>query len=254
MNKKKERIILHIDANSFYASVECAFNPALKNKPVAVSGNPAKRNGIILAKNEIAKKMGVLTGEAIWQAKEKCADLICLPPRMEIYEEFSRKLRAIYKQYTHLVEPFGIDECWIDITQTQHLFGGARAIAEKIRAEVKEKLKITVSIGISFCKLFAKLGSDLKKPDAITEIPRKRFKEIVYPLPITEIIGIGHRLEKRFHKLNVFKLGDIIHLDDFILKKIFGVVGLNFKQKLLGEDNDPVASSLIDTIPKFAQL
>ena len=141
-NQLKDRIILHVDANNFYASVECAFNSNLKNKPVAVSGDPTKRNGIILAKNQIAKSFGVLTGEAIWQAKEKCPNLICLPPRMPLYEEYSKHLRDIYKKYTHLVEPFGIDECWLDITETHKIFGGALKIANDIRDEVKKSLNI----------------------------------------------------------------------------------------------------------------
>ena len=249
-NQLKDRIILHVDANNFYASVECAFNSNLKNKPVAVSGDPTKRNGIILAKNQIAKSFGVLTGEAIWQAKEKCPNLICLPPRMPLYEEYSKHLRDIYKKYTHLVEPFGIDECWLDITETHKIFGFSLKIASDIREEVKKSLNITVSVGISFCKLFAKLGSDLKKPDAVTCIYRENFKQIVYPLPITEIIGIGNRLEKRFNKLNIYTLGDITKTEDFILKKIFGIIGINLKQKLLGNDIDPVASSLQQQPPK----
>lgn len=248
--KHTSRLILHVDANSFYASVEESFNPNLKNKPVAVSGDTKKRNGIILAKNETAKKAGVQTGETIWQAKQKCPDLICLTPHMEIYEEYSKKLKQIYLQYTELVEPFGIDECWLDITHTAHLFGGARQVAEKIKTEVKQKLKITVSIGISFCKLFAKLGSDLKKPDAITEISLENYKKIVYPLPVTAIIGIAGRLERRFHKLNCYTLGDITKIDDYVLKNKFGIIGLRFKEKLLGRDTDPVASSQVKTLPK----
>ena len=143
----KERIILHCDANSFYASVECALHPEYKGKPLAVSGNPEKRTGIILAKNDVAKPYGIKTGEAIWEAKEKCPDLICVFPHHEIYEEYSKKLHEIYATYTHLIEPFGIDECWLDVTETAHLFGGALNLAEDIRKRVKKELNITVSIG-----------------------------------------------------------------------------------------------------------
>ena len=220
----KDKIILHVDANSFYASVECARHPELKNLPVAVSGNPQKRNGIILAKNEIAKKCGVQTGEAIWQAKDKCPNLVCIYPDMPLYEEYSKKMHKIFEKYTHLIEGMGLDECWLDVTETAHLFGGAENLAETIRAEIKKNLGITVSVGISFCKLFAKLGSDLKKPDAQTVISRQNFKEIVYPLPIESIIGIGHRSAKKLHKMNVFTLGDFLEVPAYILKNNFSIV------------------------------
>jgi len=169
---------------------------------------------------------------------------------MRLYEEYSRRLKEIYKKYTHLVEPFGIDECWIDITQTAHLFGGAEKIANEIREEVKNKLKITVSIGVSFCKLFAKLGSDLKKPDAVTIIPRESFREMIYPLPITAIIGIGNRMERNLNKLNVFTLGDLIEIPGYLLDQKFSIVFKDIRKKLLGFDNSPVSSSLLKTIPK----
>lgn len=236
----KERVIFHCDANSFYASVEEAHNPNLKGKPVAVSGNPATRTGIILTKNEAAKKHGVLTGEAIWQAKSKCPDLTCVPPNHKLYEEYSRALRDIYEKYTDKVESFGIDECWLDVTDTLKFFGNKKTLADKIRAEVKQTLGITISIGVSFGKLFAKLGSDLKKPDATTIIDKQNYKKIIYPLPVNSIIGIGRRLKDRFDKLGVVQLGDITLLPDSILKKKFGIIGLDLKQKLLGNDNDQV--------------
>ena len=185
----KERVIFHCDANSFFASVEIAHNPKFKGMPVAVTGNPEKRTGIILTKNPEAKKFGVETGEAIWQAKLKCPGLICLPPHYDIYEEYSAKLRKIYEKYTDRVESFGIDECWLDMTDTLKFFGDAKDVADRLRRQVRETLGITISVGISFGKLFAKLGSDLKKPDATTVISLKDFKKIVYPLPITPVIG-----------------------------------------------------------------
>lgn len=236
----KERVIFHCDANSFFASVEVAHNPELKNKPVAVSGNPKNRTGIILTKNHIAKKYGVETGEAIWQAKQKCPNLICLPPHYKIYEEYSKKLREIYEKYTDRVESFGIDECWLDVTDTLKFFGDKVDLANRIREDVKNTLGITISVGVSFGKLLAKLGSDLKKPDATTVLDFDNYKKIVYPLPITSIIGIGKRLEKRYNKLGVFKLGDIVKLPDIILNKKFGILGLNLKQKLLGNDLEEV--------------
>ena len=246
----KEQIILHVDANSFYASVECARHPELKDKPVAVSGNPEKRNGIILTKNDIAKKFGVATGEPIWQAKDKCPDLICIYPDMPLYEKYSKQMREIFKKYTFLIEGMGLDECWLDISASAHLFGGANKIAEEIRKEIKSKLNITVSVGISFCKLFAKLGSDLKKPDAQTEISRDNFKQIVYPLPINAIIGIGRRMTEHLNKMNIFTLGDLVNVPGYILKKKFNINIYELRKKLMGYDHDKIASIYDNEIPK----
>lgn len=246
----KERVIFHCDANSFFASVEIANNPNLAGKPVAVSGNPATRTGIILTKNEVAKKFGVLTGEAIWQAKLKCPNLICVCPHHKLYEEYSKKLRKIYEKYTDRVESFGIDECWLDVTDSLKFFGSKEYLANKIKNEIKATLGITISVGVSFGKLFAKLGSDLKKPDAVTVISYENFRQIIYPLPINSIIGIGKRLALRFNKMGVSKLGEIVNLPDFVLKKKFGIIGLNLKQKLLGNDFDEVKKCDIFDPPK----
>ena len=198
--KLKERVILHCDANNFFASCECLDKPELLSQPVAVSGNPAKRTGIILAKNEIAKKAGVCTGEAIWQAKQKCPQLVCLPPHHEFYQTVSDRLKNIYLTYTDHVESFGIDECWLDVTDSQKLFGDGMQIAETIRKRVKSEIGITVSIGVSFCKIFAKLGSDMKKPDAITQISKQDYKKMTYNLPLTDVIGFGRRLSATLSK------------------------------------------------------
>ena len=166
-----DRIIFHCDLNCFFASVELLEKPALQNVPVAVCGDPASRHGIILAKNEPAKQMGVQTAETVWQAKQKCPHLVLLPPHHNLYADYSRRVNAIYGQYTDLVEPFGIDESWLDITGSMHLFGGdARDIADELRAVVRREERLTISVGVSFNKVFAKLGSDYKKPDAVTVI------------------------------------------------------------------------------------
>lgn len=242
--KFKDRVILHCDANNFFASVETVSRPDLANKPVAVSGNPQKRTGIILAKNELAKKHGVKTGEAIWMARQKCPDLVCLPPHHDLYEQYSQKLKQIYLSYTEKVEPFGIDECWLDVTSSTRLFGSGPEIAEKIRQQVKKELKITVSVGVSFCKIFAKLASDLKKPDAVTIIDKNNFKKIIYPLPINAIMGIGRKMEQALQKMNVLTLGDYVALPDNLLDKKWGIVGVELKQKLLGNDTSEVASQI----------
>ena len=175
-----DRVILHCDLNCFYASVELLSHPDLRDVPMAVCGDPNSRHGIILAKNEPAKKFGIQTAETIWQAKKKCPDLVLLPPHHDLYREYSRKVNAIYDQYTDLVEPFGIDESWLDVTHTLHLFGGdAKVLADTLRERMKQELGLTLSVGISFNKVFAKLGSDYKKPDATTVISRENWKELV---------------------------------------------------------------------------
>lgn len=238
--KLKERVILHCDANNFFASCECLDKPHLLNKPVAVSGNPQKRTGIILAKNEIAKKFGVSTGEAIWQAKQKCPDLVCLPPHHDFYQTISNKLKNIYLSYTDHVESFGIDECWLDVTNSQTLFGDGMTIANTIRERVKSEIGITISVGVSFCKIFAKLGSDMKKPDAVTQISRQNFKNLTYNLPLTDVIGFGKRLSTTLAKAGIKTIGDFVNTPTQYLQRKMGIVGVQMKDKLLGYDVDPV--------------
>ena len=238
-----DKVILHCDVNNFYASVECASRPELKGKPVAVSGNPKTRTGIILAKNDVAKSQGVKTGESIFEAKQKCPSLICLPPHFKLYEKISNKIISIYYNYTDTVESFGIDECWLDVTGSVNLFGSGKKIADSIRKEVLEKVGVTISVGVSFSKLFAKLGSDLKKPFATTVISRENFKEIVYPLPVNAVIGIGNRTLKKLEKMNILTLGDYVQIPDSILKKKFNIVALQLKQKLLGEFEEQVVDN-----------
>ena len=175
-----DRVILHCDLNSFYASVELLDRPELKKLPVAVCGDPSSRHGIILAKNDPAKRFGVQTAETIWQAKKKCPELILLPPHHRLYRNYSQNVNAIYDEYTDLVEPFGIDESWLDVTHTLHLFGGdGAALADTLRRRVKKELGLTLSVGVSFNKVFAKLGSDYRKPDATTVISRADWRELV---------------------------------------------------------------------------
>lgn len=249
--KKQMKTILHSDVNNFFASVECATRPELKDKPVAVTGNPDKRNGIILAKNEIAKKFGVKTGEAIWEAKLKCQDLVCLPPHYDVYEKISKKLHEIYLDYTDFVEPLGLDECWLDVTNSlTYLKKSGKEIADEIRERVKEEFQITVSVGVSFSKIFAKLGSDMKKPDATTVIPYEKFKEMTYKLPLSTIVGIGGKLERRFQNMNILTIGDFSNLDEDIVKSIMGKTGVELRLKLRGELVENVANYFALTPPK----
>lgn len=231
--------VLHCDLNNFYASVEQVLNPDLQGKFVAVSGDPEKRSGIILAKNTVAKNMGVKTGEPIWQAKQKCPQLVCVLPHFDYYVHFSQRVREIYERYTDRVEGFGMDECWLDVTHSK-LFGTPFEIAEKIRKEVREKTGLTISVGVSFTKTFAKLGSDMKKPDATTVISRENYKSVVWPLPVSEMLMVGRQTAARLNEMGIYTLGDLAAASTAALQKRFGVVGERLKACANGADNDPV--------------
>ena len=235
-----DRVILHSDLNNFYASVECMLHPELKGKCVAVCGSEENRHGIVLAKNEAAKKFGVKTAETIWQAKKKCPDLVTVPPHFNEYRKYSQMVRDIYKEYTDLIEPFGMDECWLDVTGSRLLFGDGVTIAEKIRKEVKEKTGLTVSVGVSFNKVFAKLGSDMKKPDAVTEISPQNFKDKVWPLPAGDIIGVGKATLQRLNTLGIKTIGDIANTPLEFFENRFGKMGIALWQNANGLDDSPV--------------
>ncbi len=220
-----ERVILHSDLNACYASVECMLDPTLRGKPVAVAGSVENRHGIILAKSQEAKLCNIKTGEAVWQAKLKCPDLILIEPHFDEYIKYSSLVRDIYRRYTDLIEPFGLDEAWLDVTASQYLFGTGREIADKIRETVKFELGLTVSIGVSFNKIFAKLGSDLKKPDAVTEITKADFKKMLWDLPANEMIGIGRSTYKKLLSFGVHTIGELAECDRSWLVKQFGKCG-----------------------------
>ncbi|MBR4910162.1 MAG: DNA polymerase IV [Clostridia bacterium] len=236
----KDRIILHCDLNNFFASVSLLERPELKETPVAVCGSVEARHGIVLAKNEAAKKYGVKTAEAVWEAKKKCPDLVILPPDYEKYHAFSLAAREIYARYTDLIEPFGIDECWLDVTGSTLLFGSGEEIADKIRNDIKRELGVTISVGVSFNKVFAKLGSDMKKPDAITVISRENFKKKVWPLPAGDLLFIGKHTVEKLNGSGVFTVGDLSLCDDDMLRRLFGKNGLLLKKYALGLDDSPV--------------
>ena len=238
-----DRIILHCDLNCFYASVELLSHPDLRNVPVAVCGDPTSRHGIILAKNEPAKQFGVKTAETIWQAKKKCPNLVLLPPHHDLYREYSKKVNAIYDEYTDLVEPFGIDESWLDITHTLHLFGGdAKALADSLRERMKRELGLTLSIGISFNKVFAKLGSDYKKPDATTLISRENWREIVWPLPVGDLLYVGGAARKLLKQYGVETIGQLAVCKQDMLETLMGKMGVQLYEYANGLDCDPVRS------------
>ena len=235
------RTILHCDLNSFYASVELLSHPELRQQPVAVCGDPDSRKGIILAKNEPAKRCGVKTAETIWQARQKCPDLVFLPPHHDQYRQFSHIINNIYGQYTDLVEPFGIDESWLDITGSMHLFGGdARAIADGIRRRISQELGLTLSIGVSFNKVFAKLGSDYRKPDATTVIPPESWQEIVWPLPLNSLLYAGPAAQRALGQYGIHTIGDLAAVDPVLPQRLLGKLGRQLWDFANGRDTAPV--------------
>ena len=235
------RIILHVDMNSFYASVECLHQPRLRDLPVAVGGDAEARHGIILAKNQSAKKCGVKTGEALWQARQKCPDLVMVHPHYDQYIRFSRLAREIYEEYTDLVEPFGLDECWLDITGTESRIRGGEALGQELRRRIKAELGVTVSVGVSDNKIFAKLGSDYKKPDAVTVFSRREMREKVWPLPVTDLLYVGPATGRKLRNYGVTTIGELAKLSPEYLQSWFGKVGPMLHRFANGYDLTPVA-------------
>lgn len=245
-----DRTILHIDVNNFFASIEIMLNPNLKGLPVAVCGSENDRHGIVLAKSYEAKKFGVKTAETVWQAKKKCPNLIIVPPQYDEYKKYSKLIQNIYYSYTDQVEPFGLDECWLDVTGSLKLFGNVENIAEEIKERVKKEIGVTVSIGVSFTKTFAKLGSDLKKPDAITYISKENFKNIVWPLVTNEIIGVGKSTFKILEEMNLKTIGELANCDISLLEQKLGKHGRILWKRVNGIDDEIVDANMYIASPK----
>lgn len=238
-----DRVILHCDCNAFYASVETLLRPELEAVPMAVCGDPESRHGIILAKNERAKKFGVATAETIWQAKRKCPNLTLVPPHRGEYVKYSRLVNEIYQRYTDQVEPFGIDESWLDVTGSRNLFGAGLQIADEIRRTVKGELGLTVSVGVSFNKVFAKLGSDYKKPDATTVISRENFRQIVWPLPVGALLYVGKAAQEALAQLHIRTIGQLAASDRALVAKRLGKMGQMIHDYANGLDDSPVRAA-----------
>lgn len=247
-----ERVILHCDLNNFYASVECMKHPELKDKYVAVSGNAEERHGIILAKNEKAKKLGIKTGETIWQAKLKCPDLILLKANFHEYLAISKKIKRLYSEYSDRIESFGLDEAWIDCSESVALFGSGEEIAEQIRSRVKKEFDLTISIGVSFNKIYAKLGSDYKKPDAVTCFNKKNYKEKIFPLPVSDLLYVGKATEKKFREMGIITIGDLATSDKRLLSIRLGKMGEILHDFANGIDHSEVA--LFDNHTKLKSI
>lgn len=235
-----ERTILHSDMNCFYASVEMLHHPELAGKPLAVGGDPEARHGIVLTSNYIAKKSGVKTGMALWQAKQVCPEIIFVPPRMDLYLRFSRMAQEIYSEYTDLREPFGIDESWLDVSASTSIKGDGMKIANEISKRIKHELGVTVSIGVSWNKIFAKLGSDYKKPDAITEFSRENYKNLAWNLPAGDLIYVGRSTNKKLQTLGIKTIGELANTEPAILENRLGKMGLVLHTFANGWDETPV--------------
>lgn len=248
----KERVILHSDLNNFYASVECLYHPEYRGKPIAVLGDPEARHGVVLAKNYEAKSHDVKTGDPMWMANQKCPDIIFVPPHYDLYMKHSKLVREIYAEYTDKVEPYGLDECWLDVTGSTMLFGSGQEIADKLRERIKFELGVSVSVGVSFNKIFAKLGSDMKKPDATTVIESERFKEIVWPLPVKELLYVGRATHNKLRRKGIFTIGDLADTNPENLRFWLGKMGIVLWQFANGLDTSPVsnigAKSMIKTV------
>ena len=236
-----ERWILHCDCNSFYASVELLRHPELRERCVAVCGDPESRQGIILAKNEPAKRRGVKTAQVIWQAKQACPELILLPPHREDYTRYSRLLNELYYSVTDRVEPFGIDESWLDVTGSWQLFAKSPwQLADQLRQKVRQETGLTISVGVSFNKVFAKLGSDYKKPDATTLITPQNFRQLVWPLPVGDLLYVGRSAAQRLAGQGIHTIGQLAQADPGAMEQLLGRQGLQLVRYAQGLDDEPV--------------
>lgn len=237
------RVILHCDCNSFFASVEAALNPEYRNVPMAVCGSQEDRHGIVLAKNELAKKYGIKTAETVFSARKKCPNLVIAKPHYEEYHKYYVLANEIYARYTDMIEPFGIDESWLDVTASKKLFGSGEEIAQRIRKEIREELGITVSIGVSFNKVFAKLGSDYKKPDAVTVISEENFRNIVFPLPASDLLFVGKKTADVLLSLGIRTIGELARASEQMLAMRLGKMGEMLYKYANGLDDSPVVAT-----------
>ena len=236
-----ERTILHADMNNFFASCECMIDPSLKKYPIAVCGETEQRHGIVLAKNQLAKKYDIKTGEVVWKAKMKCPNLVVVPPHYDLYLKYSKLAKDIYLDYTDKVESFGIDECWLDVSKCVEKHYTGLDIANELRTKMKEILGLTISVGVSFNKVFAKLGSDMKKPDAVTCIPRETFKEQIWPLPVSDLLFVGERTRQKLYYYGITTIGRLANTNERLLQSNFGINGLRLKAYANGLDESPVS-------------
>lgn len=236
------RNILHVDFNCFYASVEMQRRPELRNIPMAVCGSLEERHGIVLTANYLAKPRGVKTGMAIWQAKQYCPDLVVVPPDMGEYIRISKLGREIYQDYTDQIEPFGLDESWLDVTGNVGMSSPMK-LAQEISNRIKFELGITASIGVANNKITAKLGSDYKKPDAITRIEGDNYQEMVYPLPVEDLLYVGPATKQKLNGVGIRTIGDLARCPVEYLTRRLGKMGTVLHTFANGQDTSPVKKS-----------
>ena len=237
----KQRLIFHCDCNNFFASCECLDHPELKSVPLAVAGDPENRVGVVVAKNELAKKYGVKTTDTVWQAKRKCPDLVFVPPRHHLYKEISNRINDIYHEYTEYVEPASIDESYLDMTGAPDFYGmTAREMADALRDRIRTEIGVTISVGVSFNKIFAKMGSDYKKPDATTEITPDNYREILWPLPVSDLMFAGKAAVAVLNKKSIHTIGDLARQPKERMRDLLGKGGDQLWLYANGLDTEPV--------------
>lgn len=239
----RERVILHSDLNNFFASVETVLHPEFRGKPMIVCGDPKERKGVVLAKNEEAKKYGIKTAETVTSALKKCPHVMMSPPHFRDYNRYSKAVKAVYERYTDRIEECSIDECALDVTASIKLFGSGEAIAEGIRRAVREELGLTVSIGVSFNKAYAKLASEMKKPDAVTVITRENYLQKVYPLPATDLLYVGKNTADVLRAYGMVTIGDVANANEALLARILGKRGRQVRVYARGEDQEEVKTA-----------
>ena len=238
---EKRRTILHCDCNNFFASCECLDHPEWKTVPMAVAGDPERRAGIVVAKNELAKRAGVKTTDTIWQAREKCPGILFVPPRHHLYSQISKSINRIYREYTDYVEPASIDESFLDLSDCLGYYGmSGREFADMLRARVRTEIGVTISVGVSFNKTFAKMGSDYKKPDATTVITEETFRALLWPLPASDMLFVGKSAAVRLERAGIQTIGDLANAPAERLRELLGKGGLHLRDVCNGLDASPV--------------
>lgn len=250
MPNASKRIVFLIDMQSFYASIEKAANPALQNQPIVVAGDPQIRSGVILAACPIAKSYGVVTAEALWQAQQKCRQLVVVRPRMEMYINIAAQITRIFQAFTDKVEPYSIDEQFLDVTGSVHLFGDPIQMATAIHRRVLLETGINCRVGIAENKVLAKMACDSfakKREDGIFWLKREELSDTLWKLPIEKMFGVGSRMKRHFHRMGIYQIGQLASLRPDVLIRHWGVNGEVLWRTAHGLDDSPVSMDIYAT-------
>ncbi|MFD2371183.1 DNA polymerase IV [Brevibacillus sp. GCM10020057] len=250
MANANKRIVFLVDMQSFYASIEKAANPQLRNQPIVVAGDPQRRSGVVLAACPIAKSYGVVTAEALWQAQQKCRSLVVVRPRMEMYIRISMQITRIFESFTDKVEPYSIDEQFLDVTGSVHLFGDVLQMAEQIRRRVWLETGINCRVGIGENKVLAKMACDnfaKKRPEGYFWLKREELADTLWKLPIEKLFGVGSRMKRHFHRMGVYQIRQLAEMEPAVLARRFGVNGEVLWRTARGIDDSPVSLQAYDT-------